>query len=110
MDLLYSLVVLLHFLCWALVLGLSVGFLRKHGVPKGLMHAALGALLTGILLVGLRQMTGEEVNNVKVGIKLVIAAVIAFLAVRAEKKRGGAKLLGPIAGLTALNMAIAVFI
>jgi len=51
-----------------------------------------------------------DVNHVKVGIKLVIAAVVAFLAVRAERRAGGEKLLAPVAGLTVLNMAIAVFI
>ena len=110
MDLLDSFLVLLHLLSWALVLGLSVGFLRRREVPKGLMHGAIGALVTGLLIVGVREMGDMDVNHVKVGIKLVIAAVVAFLAVRAERRGGGEKLLAPVAGLTVLNMAIAVFI
>ena len=108
MDLLDSLLVLLHLASWAIVLGLSVGFLRKAEVPRGLMHAAISALVTGLLIVGVREMQDVDVNHLKVGVKLVIAAVIAVLAVRAERKAGGEKLLAPVAGLTALNMAIAV--
>jgi hypothetical protein len=110
MDFLYASLVLLHFLSWAIVLGFAVAFLRKGEVPRGLMHAALSALVTGILIVGAREMTGEEVDYIKIGIKLVIAAVVAGLAVVAERRAGGARLLGPIAGLTAVNMAVAVFL
>lgn len=110
MDFLYATLVLLHFLSWALVLGFSVAFIRKGEVPRGLMHAALSALVTGLLIVGVREMTGEEVDYLKIGIKLVIAALVAGLAVLAEKRPGGARLLGPVAGLTAVNMAVAVFL
>ncbi|MGM0385887.1 MAG: hypothetical protein ACQERF_07910 [Actinomycetota bacterium] len=110
MEFLSSVLVLLHFLSWALVLGLAVGFLRKGEVPKGLMHSAISALVTGLLIVGVYEMRDLDVNHVKVGIKLVLAAVIAVLAVRAERKAGGEKLLAPIAGLTVLNMVVAVFV
>lgn len=110
MDFLDSLLLLLHLLSWALVLGLSVGFLRRREVPKGLMYGAIGALVTGLLIVGVREMQDVDVNHLKVGIKLVIAAVVTVLAVRAERKPGGERLLAPVAGLTVLNMAIAVFV
>ncbi len=110
MDLLYGILVLLHFISWALVLGMAVAGIRRPEVPTGLMHSALGALVTGILIVGMREMTGEEVNYLKIGIKLVIAAVVAALAVLAEKRAGGSRWLMPIAGLTAANMAVAVLV
>ncbi len=110
MEFLSSLLVLLHFLSWALVLGLSVGFLRRGEVPKGLMHGAISALVTGLLIVGVWEMRDLDVNHVKVAIKLVLAAVIAVLAVRAERRPGGDGLLAPVAGLTVLNMVIAVFV
>lgn len=109
MDILIPILVVLHLLSWALVLGYSVGYLRKREVPKGLMHAAGSALLTGILIVGALEMgTDRDLNHLKIGIKLAVAAVITVLAYLAEKKQDGHKWLAPIAGLTVLNVALAV--
>lgn len=108
MDIVYSLVVVIHMLCWAMILGLAVAGMMKNQVFKGTMHSALGALVTGILIVGLREMMDLDVNHMKIGIKLGVAAVITVLAVMAERKRGGEKMLAPIAGLTVVNVMLAV--
>lgn len=109
MAILYDVVVLLHFVSWALVLGFAVAGMRARTVPRGLMHSAAGALLTGLLIVGLREMGDMPVNHLKVGVKLLLALVIAILAWRAEKRQDGAS-LGPLAGLTLGNMAVAVLV
>ncbi|HZK04432.1 MAG TPA: hypothetical protein VFC82_01125 [Actinomycetaceae bacterium] len=110
MDLLFRALVFLHLLSWAVVLGLSLGYLRKREVPKGVMHGAISALVTGVLIVGVVEM-GDlfALNHVKIGIKTVVAAVVTVLAVMAERKRNGHKWLGAIAGLVVLNVGIAVF-
>nr|NLD41144.1 hypothetical protein [Actinomycetales bacterium] len=110
MDFLIPLLVFLHLLCWALLLGLSIGYIRKREVPKGVMHSAIGALVTGLLIVGAIEMgTDRDIDHLKIGLKLAVAAVVTVLAVLAERKRDGHKWLGPIAGLTVVNVALAVF-
>ncbi len=108
MDIVYSLVVAAHLICWALVLGLSVAGMMKSQVFKGTMHSALGALVTGILIVGMREMMDMDVNHMKIGMKLLVAAVVTVLAVMAERKRGGEKMLGPIVAATVVNVLVAV--
>lgn len=80
-------------------------------MPKGLLHGALGALLTGLLLVGVLEMGDGDVNHMKIGIKLLIALVVtgmAFWGGRKDELKPG--FFGLIAGLVAANVAIAVLI
>lgn len=108
MDILRIILVIIHLLSWALVLGLAVAGLSRRDVPKGVLHGALGAFVTGLLLVGVREMADMDVNHIKIGVKLLVALGVTVLAYLAEKKEDGARWLGPIAGLTALNVALAV--
>lgn len=110
MSVLLTVLLFLHLLSWGALLGLAIGFLRKREVPKGTMHAALSALVTGILMVGVVEM-GDlyELNYLKISIKLAVAAAITVIAVLAEKKKDGHRWLGPIAILTVVNVAVAVF-
>ena len=51
---------------------------------------ARAQLLTGILLVGLVQANDEEVDNAKIGVKLVVAvAVVACAEIAAAGERKG---------------------
>lgn len=113
MSVVYNLLVVLHLLGWAVVLGGCVVTLRRNAFPKGAIHGALTALVTGIVLVGLR---ASEVagllppNNTKIAVKLVIAVVITVLIWLGSRKpeqvtRG--RVAGVLA-LTATNVAIAV--
>lgn len=110
MDILRIILVVLHLLSWALVLGLAVAGLRSRDVSTGILHGALGALLTGLFLVVLRESADLGVNHMKIGVKLIIALAVTVFAYLAEKKKDedGATWLGPIAGLTTLNVVLAV--
>ena len=112
MELLQHLLLFLHLLGWAIVLGGTLVTMRDNRLPKGALHGILTALITGILMVGLASASDElrDPNNVKVAVKLVIALVVTGLVVfgtrRPEKVTKG--LLGGVLGLTVLNVAIAV--
>lgn len=112
MELLKNVLVVLHLLGWAIVLGGTLVNLRTPKIATGVLHGALTALVTGILIVGVSEMSDDlrDPNMVKIGVKLVIALVVTGLVVlgqrRPEKVTTG--FLGAIAGLTALNVAIAV--
>lgn len=115
MDLVYDLLLVLHLVGWAIVLGGYVATVRQPGVYKGTFHGAATALVTGILMVGLAESVdslGKDPSMVKIGIKLVIALVVTVLALVA-KKRGDSVAPGikhAIGGLTLVDVVIAVFV
>jgi len=112
MDTVYSILVVLHLLGWAIVLGGTLVNLRTPVLATGVLHGVLTALVTGILLVGIASagLAGHEPDTAKIAVKLVIALAVTALVVvgtrRPEKVTTG--YLGAIAGLTAVNVAVAV--
>ncbi|WP_182354148.1 hypothetical protein [Flaviflexus huanghaiensis] len=111
MDILRSVLVILHLLSWAVVFGAALAGLRQRVMPAGLLHGAVSALVTGILLVGVLEMGDYDVNHVKIGIKLVVALVVTGLVFWGNRKDELDKaFFGSVAGLTAVNVAIAVLV
>lgn len=113
METLYGVLLVLHLLGWAIVFGGALATLRTPAVPRGVLHGILTALLTGIVMVGLASagLAAEEPDNVKVGVKLVIALVVTALVVVGlrQPERVSTGWLGAVAGLTAVNVAVAIF-
>jgi len=111
MDIFREIVLVVHFIGLASLFG---GFFvqmtaREKVINNAMFHGVLVQLVTGILLVGLREMQDLEVDQVKVAVKLVITAVIAVLIVINRKKATVAlPVWAIIGGLTLLNIAIAV--
>lgn len=112
--------VVLHFIGLASLLG---GFLvqmksLRSGTAKiipAMVHGAWTMLITGLVLVGMHEwlgsMTeGHEINNMKIGVKLIVVLVILILVMLNRKKdlvKTG--LFGAIGALTLLNIVLAVF-
>lgn len=79
-------------------------------VNAAMLHGILTQLVTGILLVGVLEGMDEHVDNAKVGVKLLVAVVIAVLVFVNRNKRSITDgLYFALMGLTALNIGIAVF-
>lgn len=112
MEILYDVLLVLHLIGWAIVLGGALTNLRARAIPRGMLHGVLTALVTGVLMVGLASagLASDEPDNVKIAVKLVIALAVTALVVvgngRPERVTPG--WLGGIAGLTAVNVAVAV--
>lgn len=118
MDFLYTFLVFLHIVGAAALLG---GWLASFRTPTVGYWQHLGAwiqLVTGLLLVGIAEMTasddGSGVNHMKIGIKLLILIGILVAAVigRRKVKRDepvSTGLAHSVGGLTLINIAIAVF-
>ena len=115
MEFLYNLIVVLHFVGLASLLG---GFIvqmksAEKGVNAAMWHGALTQLITGVLMVGIVEsgaLADEELNMTKIGVKLVVVLIItvlAFLGRRRPLPQTG--LWGAIGALTLLNVVIAVF-
>ncbi len=114
MEFLYNVFVFLHFASWALVFGGSIASMRTKALYKGVSHGAMGAVVAGVIMVGIAEMAGPfgaELNMAKIGVKLVIALAVAVLAVLAVRKGEDVSpgLKGSVLGLTLVNILVAVF-
>lgn len=111
MEIAIKLVLILHFVGLSMLLGGTLYQVREKAknVVRPMLDGAYTQLLTGIILVGLVQANDEEVNNVKIGVKLAIALVIAVLCfVNRKKRKNNVPVWGTILALTLANIAIAV--
>lgn len=113
MEIVRDILVFLHFIGLAALFGgLFVQLKASPRVANAAMwHGALTQLVTGVLLVGVIEM-GDlyDPNHAKVGVKLVIALVIAALVfVNRRKQALPDGLFFALLGLTALNIGVAVF-
>ncbi|MGN0100464.1 MAG: hypothetical protein ACI39C_05955 [Dietzia sp.] len=115
MDIVFNIVLILHFIGLAGIIGGWLATIKAPQVNKAILHGAILQVVTGLLLVGLREMDGADVNHMKIGIKLLIAIVIlvvAVLGVRKEARaQGSTATLAHVAGaLGIVNVAIAVVV
>jgi len=109
----FEILLVLHLLGWALVLGGTVTHLRTPRIAPGVLHGVLTALVTGIAMVGLLSsgtVGDDEPNNVKFAVKLLVAVVVTGLVIFGKNRpeRATRPLLGLIAGLVVANVSIAV--
>jgi predicted membrane protein len=115
-----SFLVVLHLVGLSALLG---GFLvqikalraKTAEILPAMVHGAWTALVTGLLLVGVREWElamggGEDLDHSKIAIKTVVVLIIVVLVMlkRKQKPVTGA-ILGTVAGLTLLNVVLAVF-
>lgn len=114
-TILYNLVLVLHFIGLASLLG---GFLvqmrsPEKGVNPAMWHGALTQLVTGVILQGMLEsgVAGDgEVDTWKLATKLAFTLVVTILAfVGRRKAPPQVALWGAIGALTLVNVVIAVF-
>jgi len=111
----------LHFIGLASLLG---GFMvqmksLKTGTAKiipAMVHGAWTMLVTGLLLVGFREWisaldpSANELDNIKVAVKSIVAAVIVVLVmINRRKEKLKSRDFGLIGGFAVLNIILAVF-
>ncbi|MEI7033070.1 hypothetical protein [Streptomyces pratensis] len=113
MDVLINVVVALHIIGIASLLGGFLTQMKAMGagtarfVPA-MLHGALTMLVTGIALVGLNQADDQAVNNVKIGVKLLIlVAVLALVYVKRDDEKVDKAAFAAVGGLTVANIFIA---
>ena len=116
MEFLLNTLVVLHFIGLASLLG---GFLTqmkslKSGTAKivaAMRHGAWTMLATGLLLVGVHEMSSDEpLNHVKIAVKSIVLTVILVLVLMNRKKESvKTPIFGAIGALTITNIVLAVF-
>lgn len=112
MSLVYELLVVLHLLGMAAVVGSWFAVLRAPKVLPGMVHGALLQVITGLAMVGLRESGAvsdeEPLNRIKITVKLVIALVVLALAwVNRKREDAPAGVVHTIGGLAVVNVLVA---
>ena len=114
MDILIGIVLILHFVGLAALLGGVLVQVKDTIAGKGrilaaMIHGALTQLVTGVALLGLLQSSGGDVNNTKIAVKLAVVIVITVLVFVFRKRQPLAPWVVWLVGaLTIANIAIAV--
>ena len=110
MDLVYKIFLILHLLSWAMILGGVIVSLKEPRLVKCTMHAALTAVVTGLLLVGIKEMGDGSLNHMKIGIKTLVTIAVVVMTILGEKKpeRVTKGYLGGLLALVVVNVSLAV--
>ncbi|MFD7529059.1 hypothetical protein ACFV8E_15930 [Streptomyces sp. NPDC059849] len=113
MDVLIHVFVALHIIGIASLLGGFLTQMKAMGagtarfVPA-MLHGALTMLVTGVALVGLNQADDNHVNNIKIGVKLlVLVVVLALVYIKRDEEKVDKGAFAAVGGLTLLNIFIA---
>lgn len=113
MDVLINIVVALHIVGIAVLLGGFFAQLKVMGagegrITPGMVHGAFTMLVTGVILVGLNQADGNDLNHVKIGIKgAVLVVILGLTYVKRDEEKVPASVLGAVGALTILNIFLA---
>ena len=112
MNIVYNIVVFLHIVGAAMIVGIWIGQMKKPTVHPRQFDGAMLQLLTGLVLMGLIPALDMDANYAKLGIKLVIALAVGVLAFIGRRKYKAGQPVSPglahaVGGLALLNIAIA---
>jgi hypothetical protein len=112
MEAVFLIAYIVHMLAIVGILGLLLHQWNKspRKLSPGVLHSAATALIAGLVMVGTYASAkpDEELNHIKVGVKLVIVLVIlavSYLNVKKSEIKKGLWL--SLIGLTLLNVLIA---
>lgn len=90
-DILYKLLVVLHLVGMAILVGGWIATIRAPRMLPGMWHGALTQLVTGVALVGLASSgaVDRDVDNTKITVKLLVALAVAVLVLVGRRRTAG---------------------
>lgn len=111
MHILTGILVFLHIIGASLIIGLWVAHFRTPKVLPGQFHASLLMLVTGLILVGIAEMSGG-VNHIKIAVKILLALGVAIAAFIGQRKHKAGEPISTglehaVGGLAVINVAVA---
>ncbi len=112
MEFLRNALLVIHFLGFGALFGGAVVQLRDSVkvVNAGMLQGALTSVVSGVLLVGVIESAGDDVNQSKIAVKLAVALVVTVLCwVNRRKDSVPGGLYYAILLLTLANVVVAVF-
>ena len=97
MNIVYNIMVFLHIVGAAMIVGIWIGNMKKPTVHPRQFDGAALQLITGIVMMGLIPALDMDANYFKLGIKFAIALAVGVLAFigRRKYKKGEADQQGP---------------
>jgi hypothetical protein len=112
MIIVYNIMVFLHIVGAAMIVGIWIGNMKKPTVHPRQFDGAALQLITGVVMMGLIPALDMDANYAKLGLKFAIAlavGVLAFIGRRKYKKGEDISkgLAHSVGGLALLNVAIA---
>ena len=112
MNIVYNIMVFLHIVGAAMIVGIWIANMKKPTVHPRQFDGAALQLLTGIVMMGLIPALDMDANYAKLGIKFAVAlavGVLAFIGRRKYKKDEPVSvgLAHAVGGLALLNIGIA---
>ncbi len=117
MEILFKILVVLHFVGLASLLG---GFLvqmstKPRGINNAMLHGVLTQVVTGIAMVGIISaglLDDEDVDNSKIGVKLLIALFVLGAVLLGRRKPADEQqpYWAAAGALTLVNVIVAVFV
>ncbi|HCG56675.1 MULTISPECIES: hypothetical protein [Brevibacterium] len=87
MEILREILLALHLIGMAIIVGGYLTLIRSPKVAPGMLHGAYLQLITGLLLLTIAEMGDGDVNHMKIGIKLLIAVLVTVFAFIGNKKQ-----------------------
>ncbi|WP_309132826.1 hypothetical protein [Brevibacterium sp.] len=87
MEILREILLSLHLIGMAIIVGGYFTVIRSPRVLPGMLHASYLQLVTGLLLVVIAEMGDDDVNHMKIGIKLVVAILVTVFAFIGNRKQ-----------------------
>jgi hypothetical protein len=111
MEILHVALLVLHFVgLGAVVYGVLAQLNRaERRITPAVVHGATTQLLTGLALVGVLEAGDEDVDHVKVAVKLLVAlGVVGIAHSRRRSTSVGSALFWVLLGLEALNVVVAL--
>ncbi|TXG91800.1 hypothetical protein DW322_18445 [Rhodococcus rhodnii] len=108
MSFLYSLLVVVHMLGLAALVGGYFAVLKTPRVTEVIVWGARIQFLSGLFLVGLGEAAlDKDYNHIKIGVKLLISLIVVALAEVARAKQNKATTPAPGSGGTAATATAA---
>lgn len=108
MEILRLILLFLHLLGMALIIGGYFANVKSPRVIPGMLHASFLQLLTGLALVGVAEMGPGEVDHAKIAVKTVLAIAVTVLALLGNRREKASPGEGASAGLAHGTVAAAV--
>lgn len=112
MDFLHSVLVALHLVGVAALVGIWFATFKKSTVSRGQLLAAIAQLVTGLCLVGLAEAGPDPVNHAKIGVKTVISLIVLITAIIGYRKASKQQpvptgLAHAVGGFALINLLVA---
>lgn len=112
MSFVFELIVVIHLIGMACIVGSYLTVVRQPRMVPLMLHGAATQVITGLIMVGMLEAKvvdeDEEINHAKIGAKLLVALIVLVLAwINRKRDDEPNTAVHAIGGLAILNVMVA---